>query len=160
MLIAQREGGLDPCSSSSTSFLQQQQLIHLTQLQNMYSQQATAASMGSSPDISRMSATGGLSSMTAEEVATSALASGRMDSVEALAAAASQGSPRYPEIPGDQAPLCLDPNSLGAGGLDGKSILTPMVNAVAAAVAASGAYSGMSKTPAHFFPPTPIEKTK
>ena len=34
MLVAEREGGVE--GSSSSSFLQQQQLMHLSQLQNMY----------------------------------------------------------------------------------------------------------------------------
>ena len=151
MLVAQREGGIDGfSSSSSSSFLQQQQLMQLTQIQNMYSQKAAAAA--------------GAVDTPSVEVGTGAkavLSTGVADPVMALTAAAARNSPHPIMIPGgpDEEPLSLDPNSLGSGGLDGKSILTPMVNAVTAAAAtaaiANGAAAKRSKNPAHFFPLTP-----
>ena len=120
----------------------------------MYSQQASSGAAGASA----------AAAAVVEKVGASAAVA---DPVLALAAAAARNSPRPIVIPGgpDQEPLSLDPNSLGSGGLDGKSILTPMVNAVAAAAATAAAANGgaamrKAKNPAHFFPPTPIEKIK
>eukprot|EP00946_MAST-07B_sp_MAST-7B-sp1_P005282 g5282.t1 len=146
MLVAEREGGVE--GSSSSSFLQQQQLMHLSQLQNMYYQQTSAV--------------GGASGAAVATAAAAANGTGAIDPVSVLAAAAAQSSPKPILIPGsDQEPLSLDPNSLGSGGMDGKSILTPMVNAVAAAAAASsGVGPSNRKVPTHFFPPTPVEGSK
>ena len=155
MLMAQKEGGVQS-SGSSSSFLQEQQLMHLSQLQNMYSQQAAQQSNNATGVRPNSSPVYPARPPTEE------------DQVQALAAAASKGSSRPITIPlgPDQEPLSLDPNSLGSGGLDGASILTPMVNAVAAAAANSYSFPqthgnvGQAKANTHFFPPTPSENAK
>ena len=155
MLIAQKEAGLNG-SASSSSFLQEQQLMHLSQLQNLYSQQAEGGQPKGLPGV-----------VTAPGLAYPAHSPTQQDHVQALAAAASRASPRPIGIPGsEKEPLSLDPNSLGSGGLDGLSILTPMVNAVAAAAANSSSgpqmqgNSEQAEFKTHFFPPTPSENAK